>query len=174
MMKYEGMPFAIEWQGRIVTVFVAYEVIDDLDGHRGPTANEVYLKTFDRHRGAILDAVTLAIADPANFDPQGRLYIRQKDIDAVNEGEWIRVSIDTGEDIRAATVTALMNKFVQLFIGSGLPSDVQVYRDLSISEAHVYYFSPRAASIAVDLLSSYKATPCPQRPDVSTMKKVRF
>jgi len=159
MMKYEGMPFAIEWQGRIVTVFVAYEVIDDLDGHRGPTANEVISRRSIDIGARFWMRSRLAIADPANFDPQGRLYIRQKDIDAVNEGEWIRVSIDTGEDIRAATVTALMNKFVQLFIGSGLPSDVQVYRDLSISEAHVYYFSPRAASIAVDLLSSYKATP---------------
>jgi Protein of unknown function (DUF1488)/Helix-turn-helix len=176
MMKYEGMPFAVEWQGRIVTVFVAYEVIDDLDGHRGQTPTEAYLKTFERHRGAILDAVTLAITDPANFDPQGRLYVRQKDLDAVNEGEWFCVTIDTGEDIRASAASGLMNKFVQLFISSGLPSDVQVYRDMSVPEAkaHVYYFSPRAALIAGDLFSSYKAAPCLQRPDVSAMRKVRF
>jgi len=174
MQKYEGMPFAVEWQGRVVTVFVSYEVIDDLDGHRGPTPDEAYLKTFDRHRGEILDAVTLAITDPENFDPRGRLYVRQKDLDALRQGEWYRVSIDTGQDIREASVTGLMNKFVETFINSGLPSDVQVFRDLNVTDAHVYYFSPKAAAIAKELLTAHRATACPEPPDLASMRKVKF
>ena len=174
MQKYEGMPFAVEWQGRVVTVFVAYEVIDDLDGHRGPTPDEAYLQTFERHRGEILDATTLAITDPENFDPQGRLHVRQKDLDMLKQGQWYRVVIDTGEDIRAASVTGLMNKFVQTFINSGLPSDVQVFRDLTITDAHVYYFSPKAAVIAKELLTSRGATPCPEPPNLASMRKVKF
>src|SRR5579862_5032644 len=56
IQRWEGMPFGIEWQGRVITVFVAFEVMDDLGGHRGRTPDEAYLQTFERHRGQILDA----------------------------------------------------------------------------------------------------------------------
>src|SRR5258708_2787003 len=68
MHKWEGMPFAVEWQGKVVTVFVVFEVIDDLGRHRGNTPDEAYLQTFERHRGDILDAVTVPIDDPATCD----------------------------------------------------------------------------------------------------------
>jgi hypothetical protein len=84
------------------------------------------------------------------------------------------VSIDTGEDIRAASVTGLMNKFVETYINSGLPSDVQVFRDLTIADAHVYYFSPRAAVIAKELLTARGATPCSEPPNLASMRKVKF
>lgn len=142
MQKYDGMPFTVEWQGRVVTVFGAYEVIDDLDGQRGPTPDEAYLKTFDRCRGEILDAVTLAITDLKNSDRLGRLYLRQKDLEALRQGPRYSVTKDTGDDIRAASVTGLMNKFVDIFINSGPPSDMQVFRRLNITDAHVYYFPP--------------------------------
>jgi transcriptional regulator with XRE-family HTH domain len=174
MQTYEGMPFAVEWQGKVVTVFVAYEVIDDLDGHCERQPDDVYLKTFDRHRGEILDAITLAIVDPENFDQAGRLYIRQKDLDALKQGSWHRLSIDTGEDVREAAVTGLMNKFLSLFIKSGLPNDVQVFRDLNDASAHVYYFSPKAAAIAQDLLATYHAIPCAKPVNLPLMRKVKF
>jgi hypothetical protein len=174
MQKYEGMPFAVEWQGKVVTIFIALTVIEDLGGHQSNTTQEAYLQTFERHRGEILDAITLAITDPENFDGLGRLYIRQKDLDFLKQGQWYRVSIDTGEDIRVASVTGLMNKFVETFISSGLPSDVQVFRDLTIIDAHVYYFSPRAAVIANDLLASHGATPCAKPLHLASMRKVKF
>jgi Helix-turn-helix len=83
MLKWAGLPFEIEWQGKVITVFVAFEVIDKLGGHQGHPPDEAYYKTFVDHRGQILDAVALAITDPPNFDQFGRLYIRQKDVDAL-------------------------------------------------------------------------------------------
>jgi hypothetical protein len=87
----------------VLKVFVAFDVIDDLGGHRGSTPDEAYLKTFDRHGGQILDAITLAIADLKNLDPSGRLYIRQKDLGALKVGRWQQVVIDGAEDIRELT-----------------------------------------------------------------------
>ncbi|GEM_PF-187657 len=174
MQKWEGMPFTVEWQGRVVTVFVAFEVIDDLGGHRGQTPDSAYLKTFERNRGEILDAVVLASTDLENFDNYGRLYIRQKDLDALKAGRWHRVVIDGGEDIRDMSARALMNRFASLFIQAGIPSDVQVFRDLSNPAVYVYYFSPKAAEIAQDLLASFNAIPCDTLPDFSTMRKVQL
>lgn len=173
MQKYEGMPFTVEWQGRVVTVFVAYEVIADLGGHRGATPNEAYLQTFERYRGEILDATTLAITDPENFDRQGRLYVRQKDLDILKQGQWYRVNIDGAEDIRANGMADLMNRFQLIFLQSGLPSDVKVFHDINITDAHVYYFSPKAVVMAKELLGSRGATPCSEPPNRASMKIVR-
>jgi transcriptional regulator with XRE-family HTH domain len=171
---FEGMPFTVEWQGRIVTVFIALEVIEDLGGHGGKTPDEAYLKTFERHRGEILDAVTLAINDAENFDRLGRLLIRQKDIDALKKRPWYRVSIDCGEDIRAASISRLMDKFVSLFIDSGLPNDVQVFHGTTEKPADVFYFSTKAATIAKNLLSTFGAIPCAATPNTGSMKKIRL
>jgi transcriptional regulator with XRE-family HTH domain len=83
MLRYAGLPFDVEWQGKVKTVFVAFDVIDKLGEHQGSPPDERYYKTFVDHRGQILDAVALAITDPVNFDEFGRLYIRQKDLDAL-------------------------------------------------------------------------------------------
>lgn len=85
--QWEGVPFDVEWQGKTTTVFVSREVLEDLDELRGPAADQELLRAFEKHRGRILDAVASAILDPGNFDKQGRLYIRTKDIfDVVRAG----------------------------------------------------------------------------------------
>jgi hypothetical protein len=174
MQKWEGMPFAIEWQGKAVTVFVAFEVIDDLGRHRGSTSDDEYLQTFERYRGEILDAITLAIADPTNFDGYGRLYIRQKDLDALHARHWNQVIIGGDEDTRKLSANALINKFASLFIAAGIPSDVQIFRDTSDEGRFVFYFSPRASELAGELLESFGATQCCVTPDIGTMRKVRL
>jgi DNA-binding XRE family transcriptional regulator len=73
MTKWDGFPFVIEWQGKEVTVFLAREAIEDLGRHTGTEDETVYLKTFDRFSGSILDGVRAAIRDPNNFDRQGNL-----------------------------------------------------------------------------------------------------
>ncbi len=73
MTKWDGFPFVIEWQGKEVTVFLAREAIEDLGRHTGTEDETVYLKTFDRFSGGILDGVRAAIRDPNNFDRQGNL-----------------------------------------------------------------------------------------------------
>src|SRR5579871_1511313 len=94
MQRWDGLPFGIEWQGRAVTVFVDSDVLDDLDRHTGNTSDEAYLQTFERHRGQILDATAIAAGDPANYDGFGRLMVKQKDLDAANEGIWHIVTLD--------------------------------------------------------------------------------
>ncbi len=75
MTKWDGMPFTIEWQGKEVTVFLAREAIEDLGRHTGTEDDAVYLKTFDKFRGGILDGVRAALAEPENFDRQGNLRV---------------------------------------------------------------------------------------------------
>lgn len=78
--QWEGVPFEIEWQGKATTVFVSREVLEDLDEIPGPATDQELLRAFEKHRGRILSAVMGAILDPGNFDKQGRLYIRTKDV----------------------------------------------------------------------------------------------
>ncbi|GGH55017.1 hypothetical protein GCM10010975_12150 [Comamonas phosphati] len=75
MTKWDGLPFTIEWQGKEVTVFLTREAIEDLGRHTGTEDDTVYLKTFDKFRGSILDGVRAALADPKNFDRQGNLRV---------------------------------------------------------------------------------------------------
>lgn len=174
MQTFEGMAFSIEWQGKVITVLVSREVLDDLDGHSRSMPDEVYLKTFERHRGRILDAITVAIDDPDNFDRYGRLYIRSKDIEAVDAGRWYEVVIDSGEDIRDIEAKALINKFSAGFIAAGVPKNVEVFHGRSAIDGHIYYFSPKAASIAKDLLTSFGATACTKAPTLTDLRKVKL
>lgn len=80
LMKWEGMPFSVEWQGKEVIVFVSREVIEDLGHLSGNETDEVYLETFAKHRGDILDGVAKAIVQDANFDKKGRLFVRVEDV----------------------------------------------------------------------------------------------
>ena len=80
MTMWEGMPFNVEWQGRDVTVFISREALDDLGRLSGQTKLETYIAVFDKHEGMILDAVKKAIVVPANFDAQGHLHVRGRDI----------------------------------------------------------------------------------------------
>jgi len=178
MQRWEGLPFTIEKQGKAITVFVSREVLDDLGGLSGHPAEEIYLKTFEKHRGTILDAVTIAILEPTNFDNYGRLYIRQKDIDALDHSQWYKVTIDSGEDIRDMEACALMNKFVNQFTErykeTGAFPDAEVWRDRRVTEAHVFYFSPRAVVIAKELLDSFGAIECSIAPDLGNLKKIEL
>jgi transcriptional regulator with XRE-family HTH domain len=174
MQKWEGMPFTVEHNGKAITVFVISDVLDDLDGLHGTPAESVYLQTFEKHRGKILDAVELAIHEPTNFDNYGRLYIRQKDIYAVT-GTWFKVTTTDAINERDAEAAALMNKFLTQFLErfratKELPA-VSVWRDRNAAETHVYFFSPLARSIAGHLLQQFDAEPC-AKPDL--MKLVRI
>jgi DNA-binding XRE family transcriptional regulator len=83
VLFWEGVPFSVEWEGKEVIVFVSREAIDDLGRHREKQSDEVYLATFEKHRGDILDGVAHAIVNPENFDSHGRLHVRIKDMPAL-------------------------------------------------------------------------------------------
>ncbi len=80
MTMWEGMPFNVEWQGQDVSVFISREALDDLGGLTGQRAVEQYIEVFDKYRGTILDGVSKAIVDPANFARQGHLHLRGRDL----------------------------------------------------------------------------------------------
>jgi DNA-binding XRE family transcriptional regulator len=62
MTMWDGLPFAVEWQGKAVTVYVSQEAIDDLGRFRDKRPNADYLKVFEKYRGSILDGVAKALA----------------------------------------------------------------------------------------------------------------
>lgn len=86
LTMWDGMPFNVEWQGRDVTVFISREALDELGGLRGHPSVEKYIEVFDKRRGEILDGVRKAIADPSNFDRQGQLHVRSRDIASLMSG----------------------------------------------------------------------------------------
>ena len=77
---WEGMPIEINFKGRTFDAFISREVLDDLGGLTKKEPDEVYFGIFDKHRAAILDGVRNAFDDEKNWDRQGRLYVRGKDI----------------------------------------------------------------------------------------------
>ena len=79
--KWEGVPCDIEWQGRTLTAFVSSEVLADLAGISAVASDEALLQSFAQHREAILDAAARVVVDSSNYDKQGRVYIRTKDVD---------------------------------------------------------------------------------------------
>jgi DNA-binding XRE family transcriptional regulator len=165
-----GLPFAVEWQGKVVTTFVETDVIDFLGEHPGNTKDEIFLKTFDRFRSQLLAAITSAIQESHNFDRYGRLYIRLKDIDAVMSAKWYQITFEKSEELREKT---LISDFGKLFLLSGIPSDVQVFRDEK-ADPKKYYFSPPAHEAARRLLESFGARACTAKPEISSARKVKL
>lgn len=78
---WDGMPFNVEWQGKDLYVFISYEAMSDLGELSGKKDLETYLAVFEKHRAAILRGVKNAVANPENFDRQGHLHIRSRDIE---------------------------------------------------------------------------------------------
>ncbi len=174
MQEREQLEFSVEHNGKAVTVLIISLVLDDLGGLNGNEKEEVYLKTFEEHRGTILDAVALAILEPSNFDNYGKLRIRQKDINAVT-GSWFKVTTSDGVDIRDTEAKVLVNtfhtKFMERFYATGQLPAVGVWRDRSVANNHVFYFSPLAKAIAGELLQEFNAMQCAQ-PDLERLTKI--
>lgn len=82
MTMWDGLPFAVEWQGQAITVFVSPEAIDDLGRFTGSQKNAAYIQVFEKHRGSILDGVAKALkAGRAN--EKGILRLVGSDISAL-------------------------------------------------------------------------------------------
>lgn len=80
MSMWDGLPFAVEWQGRELTVFVSRDLLDDLDHYTDRVSDAAYVRTFEKFRGKILAGVVIASANPENFDRHGHLHLRGKDV----------------------------------------------------------------------------------------------
>lgn len=73
MTMWDGLPFAVEWQGKAITVYLSEEAIDDLGRFREKRSNADYLKVFEKYRGGILDDVARALAAGKGTDKGLRL-----------------------------------------------------------------------------------------------------
>ncbi|MEY9387538.1 transcriptional regulator with XRE-family HTH domain [Bradyrhizobium japonicum] len=73
MTMWDGLPFAVEWQGKAITVYLSREAIDDLGRFRGDHPNAEYLKVFEKYRGSILDDVARALKAGKGTDKGLRL-----------------------------------------------------------------------------------------------------
>lgn len=109
--KWEGVPFEVELRGKVTTVFVPTEVLADLESLTGNPTDEALLRAFESNHDRILNAVAIAMWDRENFDRQGRLFIRGKDIfgPPITPNHGIQV----GHDDQFSQLTA--NKWVQLW-----------------------------------------------------------
>lgn len=91
---WEGVPIEVNFKGRTFDAFISREVLDDLGGLTKKESDEVYFGVFDKHRGVILDGIRSAFGDEKNWDRQGRLYLRGKDIAELagrNDGERVPI-----------------------------------------------------------------------------------
>ena len=78
MMKWDGMPIEVEFQGKTFNAFVSREALEDLGGLKGTEPPEVWLKVFEDEEGNILDAIRIAFEEQDRWDARGRLYVRSK------------------------------------------------------------------------------------------------
>jgi hypothetical protein len=85
---------------------------------------------------------------------------------------WHRVVVSyLDETARTLAGNELIEKFGAAYRKSGVPSDVEVFKQ-SNDETHVFYFSPKAAEIGHDLLSQYSSQPCTDTPQLADFCKL--
>ena len=77
---------------------------------------------------------------------------------------WHKVVIIDSERAQHAA-TGLLAQFRTAYRKAGVPPGVSVYRERNAAD-YVYYFSPKAFSIAEGLLRSFDAMRCPHTPNV--------
>jgi hypothetical protein len=94
-------------------------------------------------------------------------------------GSWHRIIIPD-DDVAIADINArgLMSDYVMAHLAyvvqHGLPIDDGVYHDTHGERGHVYYFSPQASAIGVDVLREYSATTCPEPENLAELRKQKF
>lgn len=70
-----GVPVDVEHKGRLFTVFVSRELLEDLEGLTHANKTQLF-EAFEKHEGLILDEVARKASDPSNFDPQGKMHLQ--------------------------------------------------------------------------------------------------
>lgn len=79
VMKWEGVPLEIEFQGQARTAFVSREALEDLDRISGAASEEQLLAAFKRHRGHILEVAGRQIIKGDSLDKHERVHLRSMD-----------------------------------------------------------------------------------------------
>jgi transcriptional regulator with XRE-family HTH domain len=87
MMKWEGMPIEVEFQGKTFTAFLSREAIEDLGGLKGTEPSEEWVEVFDEEEGNILDAIRKAFGQKDRWDDRGRLHVSGRHFPKLTEAE---------------------------------------------------------------------------------------
>jgi hypothetical protein len=88
--------------------------------------------------------------------------------------QWQRVTINSG-DINILA-SALMNSYIKAFQEAGCPNDAKVLSNNMPGQEpgdRIYFFSPKAAEIAKNLLTGFSPESC-QQPDMGTLRTIRM
>lgn len=80
--QWDGVPFEVDWQGKVLTAFVSREALMILGDLAAPVGDEQLLAVFEQHQARILDAAVDVMADRLHYDKLGRLHIRPADLGA--------------------------------------------------------------------------------------------
>jgi transcriptional regulator with XRE-family HTH domain len=80
MTLWDGLPFKVEWQGAVYTVFLPRELLDDIAHFTGRQSHAAYVGVFEKHRGSILDGTARALE--AGRADAGKLHLRDSDVSA--------------------------------------------------------------------------------------------
>ncbi len=166
LMKWDGLPFGVEWEGKHVAVFLADDALDDLAGTSGNITESAALATFEANRGLILDAVKVAF-DDGSFDNMNRLIVKTHHVTAAKDGPWHAVTLNDEE-----TIKSMMHKFATAFRKAGVPPRVDVFVQIRKDGTRTYYFSPIAVKVGKTVLVDAKSVQCKKAPDLDNLKKV--
>jgi hypothetical protein len=80
---------------------------------------------------------------------------------------WQKVVI-TDSAMAKQAATGLLAQLGTAYRQGGLPPGVAVYRDRNTAD-YVYYFSPKACTLAEGLLRTFHASRCPHSPNVQDL-----
>jgi len=72
---FDGMPIEVDYKGRQFTARISREAVEDLGRLRGDEPKDAWLKVFDDHQGAILNAIRRAFESDDRWDERGRLSV---------------------------------------------------------------------------------------------------
>ena len=90
---------------------------------------------------------------------------------------WQRVILDSSDDVvLAADATTLMQNYSKALLAAECPEDARVFSNnvpgQNNGAPQIYFFSPKAADIAKDVLRGFSPQSC-QQPDVGALRKIR-
>ncbi len=91
-------------------------------------------------------------------------------------GDWLQVTIqDPNSDVAASSAEGLVNGFSQARRDKMLlPDDAPVFYGITNTSDYVFYFSPAAIEVGIEVLRGYSTTSCkqPDAEDLRNLKKV--
>ncbi len=77
--RWGELMIPIEWRGNEYAVLIPREILDDFGRFRGTPEDAEYLRVFDEHRAAILDAAATALGTSGRVSADRRVSLTHDD-----------------------------------------------------------------------------------------------